>query len=86
MYTIAGAALMATLITSAAGVAAFDLMGTPPDWLLGALFGIGGLAGSYAGAALQKYLPERWIRLFLAVVVTALALGYMAQLFLRPSR
>ena len=81
VYTIAGAALMATFVTSIAGVAAFALLGMPPDWLLGALFGLGGLAGSYAGASLQKYVPERWIRLFLAVVVTVLALSYTAQFF-----
>ena len=50
-----------------------------PDWLLGALFGVGGLAGTYVGARLQKYLPERWIRLLLGLLVTGVALNYIRQ-------
>jgi len=87
---VAGAALLGTLITSGAGVASFELLsGTAyasgalakPDWALGLLFGAGGLLGSYFGARLQKHLPEHWIRLFLAVVVTALALTYILRFF-----
>jgi len=50
-----------------------------PDWGLGLLFGVGGLVGTYCGARLQRYLPERWIRLVLGVLVTALAVRYVAQ-------
>lgn len=92
--TIAGAALVGTLLTSIAGVGFFELLGrTPagstarPDWALGLLFGAGGLFGSYFGARLQKHLPERWIRLFLGVVVLAVAVAYTAQFFhLKGSR
>lgn len=92
--TIAGAALLGTLLTSIAGVVFFELLGrTPagatarPDWALGLLFGGGGLFGSYFGARLQKHLPERWIRLFLGVVVLAVAVAYTAQFFhLKGSR
>ena len=80
-YTIAGAALFATLLTSIAGVAAFGLLGTQPDWALGVLFGAGGLLGSYCGARLQRYLPERWIKLLIAAVMAALAAQYVGQFF-----
>jgi hypothetical protein len=87
---VAGAALFGTLVTSVAGVVIFEtLSGTQlasgvavrPDWALGILFGIGGLAGSYCGARLQKHLPERAIRLFLGCVVVALGINYGAQFF-----
>jgi uncharacterized membrane protein YfcA len=90
VYTIAGATLFGTFATSIAGVAYFEVLGlTPlgagmavrPDWALGALFGVGGLFGTYVGARLQRYLPERWIRVFLGVLVTGVGFGYIGQFF-----
>ncbi|MFH1572347.1 MAG: sulfite exporter TauE/SafE family protein, partial [Acidobacteriota bacterium] len=49
VYTVAGAALLGTFLTSIAGVAFYSLVplstgGTyAPDWLLGILFGLGGV-------------------------------------------
>jgi uncharacterized membrane protein YfcA len=86
----AGAALFGTLVTSVAGVAIFETLGrmqlssgvaVRPDWALGILFGVGGLAGSYCGARLQKHLPERWIRLFLGCLTIGLGVNYGAQFF-----
>jgi uncharacterized membrane protein YfcA len=76
VYTVAGAALLGTFVTSVAGVGFFAAMGTRADWLLGVLFGVGGLAGTYTGARLQKHLPERWIRLILGSLVAVLGLWY----------
>ncbi|MBV9455878.1 MAG: sulfite exporter TauE/SafE family protein [Rubrobacter sp.] len=84
IYTIAGATMLATLVSSLTGVASFEVLaaahiGTQaaPDWLLGALLGIGGLAGTYVGARLQRFLPEFWIRAVLGVLVTLLAASYI---------
>jgi uncharacterized membrane protein YfcA len=91
VYTIAGAALFGTFVTSIAGVGFFEFLHwakisadvpVRPDWLLGTLFGMGGLAGTFVGARLQKYLPERLIRLLLGLLVTGLALSYILQFFL----
>jgi hypothetical protein len=76
---IAGPALLGTLITSIGGIASFIIAAKGPDWSLGLLFGLGGLAGSYCGARLQKHLPERWIRLSLAILVLATAVSYISQ-------
>lgn len=81
VYTIAGATMLSTFVTSLAGVASFEYLAVRPDWALGALFGVGGLFGTYVGARLQKHLPEKWIRHFLGVVVTGLAAGYIRQFF-----
>ncbi|MBW2435813.1 MAG: sulfite exporter TauE/SafE family protein, partial [Deltaproteobacteria bacterium] len=54
VYTIAGATLMATFVTSIAGVVfyagiaplfAYTGLSIVPDWTLGALFGAGGFLG-----------------------------------------
>jgi hypothetical protein len=86
VYTVAGATLIGTFVTSVAGVAFYELldatgfgagMSIAPDWLLGLTLGIGGLAGTYAGARLQRYVPERLIRGVLGALVTLLALRYI---------
>ncbi|SHE80262.1 hypothetical protein SAMN02745218_00828 [Desulfofundulus australicus DSM 11792] len=91
VYTVAGAALAGTFLTSIAGVIVYHLLsltaagaqaGVSPDWLLGALFGAGGLLGTYFGAYLQKYLPERLIRGVLGSLVTFLAISYIMQFFM----
>ena len=50
-----------------------------PDWLLGILFGVGGLVGMYLGARMQKYAPERWIKLMLGAVIIMVAAKYILR-------
>ncbi|MBU1228909.1 MAG: sulfite exporter TauE/SafE family protein [Proteobacteria bacterium] len=84
VYTVAGAALMGTFITSVAGVAFYQCiapfyptMSVAPDWLLGFLFGIGGMAGMYLGARCQKFVPARYIKWMLSTLIVFLALKYV---------
>ncbi len=87
VYTIAGAALMGTFITSIAGVAFYALapassgVSTMPDWSLGFLFGIGGIVGVYCGARFQKFVPQRYIKLLLGILIVFLAIKYIVQYF-----
>jgi uncharacterized protein len=87
IYTVAGAALMGTFITSIAGVFFYSMipaaqgLSTAPDWLLGALFGFGGFFGMYTGARLQKYVPQKFIKLMLGVFITYVAIRYVWQYF-----
>jgi uncharacterized membrane protein YfcA len=81
IYTVAGAALMGTLVTSVAGVVIFSLMGIGPDWLLGMLFGLGGAAGMYCGARVQKFVPARAIKVMLCVVILVTAVRYVLEFF-----
>jgi hypothetical protein len=88
VYTAAGAALMATFVTSVAGVIFYTLLAplypglaVGPDWLLGLLFGAGGLAGMYCGAMLQKHVPARTIKLILAAAILVPAFGYIRKPF-----
>ena len=48
-----------------------------PDWLLGILFGTGGLLGMYLGAKVQKFTSEKWIKLILGLVVFIVATKYV---------
>jgi hypothetical protein len=54
-----------------------------PDYPLGLLFGLGGAAGMYTGARLQKYLPARLIKAILSAVVLFLAALYLKPLLFR---
>lgn len=87
VYTVAGAALLGTFLTSIVGVIFYSVLpaanGVPtsPDWILGFLFGAGGFAGMYLGARLQKFIPQKFIKLLLGVMITALALRYITQYF-----
>ncbi len=87
VYTVAGAALLGTFLTSVVGVLFYTFLpaagGVPtsPDWALGILFGAGGFAGMYVGARLQKYMPQKVIKVILGVMIVALALQYIGQYF-----
>jgi uncharacterized membrane protein YfcA len=87
VYTVAGAALLGTFITSIAGVFFYSVipaqpgMATAPDWFLGFLFGAGGFVGMYFGARAQKFVPQKFIKLMLGIVISLLALRYISQYF-----
>ena len=88
IYTIAGAALMGTCVTSCAGVAFFHFLSyfytdvsVAPDWALGLLFGLGGMFGMYLGARLQKYIPAKVIKWLLGIIVLFVAGKYVIGFF-----
>jgi uncharacterized membrane protein YfcA len=85
VYTIAGAALMGTFLTSIAGVFFYSAipsaMNTSPDWALGALFGAGGFAGMYLGARAQKHVPQKYIQLMLASAIIYISVSYILRFF-----
>lgn len=88
VYTVAGAALLGTFVTSLTGVTFFQAIApffpaqaVAPDWALGVLFGLGGMAGTYCGARLQKRVPERAIKWMLAAVLLLLGLRYLSAVF-----
>jgi uncharacterized membrane protein YfcA len=76
---VAGAALLATLVTSAVGLVALIAFGLGPDWPVGLFLGVGGLAGSFAGAAMQRRFAENSLRVFVGVLAGALGLSYIAS-------
>ncbi len=87
VHTVAGAVLMGTFAASLAGVGFYSLLPAPetlstsPDWLLGLLFGVGGLAGIYVGTRLQKHVPERFIKGILGAATLFVAVRYILGYF-----
>ena len=88
VYTVAGAALMGTYVTSLAGVGFYHAlallypdMSIAPDWLLGILFGVGGVAGMYLGARCQKFVPAKAIKLMLTGIIIFTAVKYIINFF-----
>ena len=90
IYTVAGAAMAGTFITSIAGVMYFYILAVSgiagsvavtPDWMLGVLFGVGGMLGTYVGARVQKFLPDRVIKVILTVLIMFVAINYISQYF-----
>ena len=82
-YEVAPATLAATFMTSVAGIATFEALQLAqggvvgPDWALGLFLGAGGFAGSYAGARMQRHLPETALRRLLGVIACAVAVRYI---------
>jgi hypothetical protein len=89
VYTVAGAALMGTFITSVAGALFYQMLdftslskiAVAPDWILGSLFGIGGFGGMYLGARCQKYVPARAIKGILTLIIAATSANYIVGFF-----
>ena len=90
VHAVAGAALMGTFVTSVVGVAFYQAiapfysgqMAVAPDWLLGFLFGLGGLAGMYCGARLQKRIKPVYIKLMLGLILLGTAGKYLVGYFM----
>ena len=88
IYTVAGAALMGTFVTSVAGVAFYQFIASyyptqaiAPDWGLGILFGLGGMLGMYCGARCQKFFPANVIKWILCGVIFTTATKYVIGFF-----
>jgi len=75
VHSVAAASLFGTFMSSVVGVCVYASgfmaggLETSADYLLGALFGLGGLLGGYLGAKTQKYVPEKPIKLGLLLVL-----------------
>ncbi len=87
VHSVAGASLFGTFTSSLIGVIVYQMgffsggLDTAPDYILGTLFGIGGLIGGYLGARTQKYIPPRPIKIGLLVVLIYTSAKYISELF-----
>jgi uncharacterized protein len=87
VYTVAGATLLGTFLTSIAGVFFYSVIpaeagiSTLPDWPLGILFGLGGILGMYCGARLQRFVPPRLIKAMLGFILVFVAASYILKFF-----
>ena len=86
VHAVAGASLFATFLTSVAGVGFYSLLAplhpglaVAPDWRLGLLLGLGGMAGMYLGARCQKHIPATALKYLLAGILLFTAARYLGQ-------
>jgi hypothetical protein len=81
VYVVAGAGLLSTFMASVFGLGFYSLipsgLPTGPDWLLGLSFGVGGLLGTYLGARAQRFMPEKLIKIILALLLLGITLKYL---------
>jgi uncharacterized membrane protein YfcA len=85
VHSVAGAALGATGLTSVAAVGSYQALAlldrgaeVAPDWTLGLLFGLGGMAGMCLGARWQRRVPARAIEWMLGLILISVAIRYVA--------
>lgn len=88
VYTISGACLMGTFLTSLTAVIFYQAiapyypkLAVAPDWALGLLFGCGGALGMYLGARAQKFIPANIIKWMLALILLFTASRYIIEIF-----
>ncbi len=92
VYEVAPATLLATFLTSIAGIATFEVLqlthggSVAPEWILGVSMGLGGFAGSYAGVRLQGRLPEASLRRLLGLIACLVAARYTQAAIQQSSR
>jgi uncharacterized membrane protein YfcA len=88
VHSTAGATLLATFVASCVGALGFAVVswtgagnGSPvePIWSLGLVMGVGGLAGGYLGARLQRHLRSSVVALGLAMVLLVLGVVYLTR-------
>jgi uncharacterized membrane protein YfcA len=85
--SVSGAALLATFVTSAVGIATYQVLALVlsgpdpigPRWTLGLALGAGGFLGSYVGARLQPYVPEVALRRLLGALAVLIGARYLWQ-------
>ncbi|HDQ40241.1 MAG TPA: sulfite exporter TauE/SafE family protein [Desulfonatronum sp.] len=89
VYTIAGACLMGTFLTSVVAAGFYQAlaplyphMAVAPDWILGLLMGVGGMIGMYIGARMQKFVPAQAIKWMLAFILVFTGGRYVAGFLL----
>lgn len=88
VYTIAGACLMGTFLTSLTAVIFYQViapfyphLAVAPDWVLGLMFGFGGAVGMYLGARVQKFVPANIIKWILVFILMSTAIRYIIEIF-----
>ena len=53
----------------------------PTNWILGSLFGLGGLLRMYYGAKYQRFFPEQAIKCVLSIIIFIVSGKYIFQFF-----
>ncbi len=77
MYLVVGTALLALMIPLAASVLAYVAMRVQVKWIVVAVEGPGIVVGSILGPALNRYMNERLLKLYVAGALFAIGVYYL---------
>lgn len=77
MFLVTGTAILVIFINSLIGIIRYTTLGNYPDPMFTALLLVGAAIGSYIGPRSQKYYPERYLRLILAMILIIYSLRFM---------
>jgi len=77
MYLVAGTALVALMVPLMASVLAYIAMHVHIDWWLVGIEGSGIKIGSLLGPMLNRYINERLLKLYVAIILFAIGLYYL---------
>ena len=77
MYLVVGTALVALMIPLMASVLAYIAMHVQIDWWLVGIEGSGIILGSLLGPMLNRYINERLLKLYVAIILFAIGLYYL---------
>jgi uncharacterized membrane protein YfcA len=80
MYLVVGTGLVALMIPLTVSVLTYLALQVQVDWKLVAVEVPGVLVGSFLGPALNRYMNERVLRTFVALVLLAIGVYYLAGL------
>ena len=77
MYLVVGTSLVALMIPLTVSVLTYLALQVRVDWTLVAVEVPAVLVGSFLGPALNRYLNDRWLKTFVAVVLLAIGVYYV---------
>ncbi len=80
MFIVAGTATLAIFVSSAASISNYLFMGIRLDIPLLLYLGSGVIAGSFLGPVMSRHIPEKWLRLFLGIILLFIGLRYLGVL------
>ncbi|MCB2212262.1 sulfite exporter TauE/SafE family protein [bacterium] len=89
VHGTAGATILTSFVSSLIGTLSYTVfaqfsslpVAVAPDWLLGVLLGLGGIAGTYTGALLQRRVPGPVLAGVLGILLLVIAFRYGESLF-----
>ncbi|SFH32252.1 hypothetical protein SAMN05660649_04742 [Desulfotomaculum arcticum] len=77
MFIVAGTSVLSILVSSATSIANYLRMGSSLDFAMLGFEVIGVVIGSYLGPVLSKYIKGEYLKIFLAVILTYIGVGYL---------
>jgi len=73
----AGVFVLSLIVGLAAAFYQGSGMAVAPNWTLGLSFGVGGMAGMYLGARVQRFVPATYLKILLASIIFGLSISYV---------